>query len=68
MHFSIPDTEEFSDESGSTYMVRTVTRNDWNTGVILLDGGGIFMFTIYWFNFLFAKVGVVPTVFIYNYI
>jgi len=22
MHFSIPDTEEFRDESGSTYMVR----------------------------------------------
>lgn len=24
MHFSIPDTEEFSGESGSTYMVRSV--------------------------------------------
>jgi hypothetical protein len=47
MHFSIPDTEEFSDESGSTYMVRSVIgRNHRKTGVILLEENGTFVFSI----------------------
>ena len=33
MHFSIPDTEEFRDESGSTYMVRCHWQKFVETGV-----------------------------------
>lgn len=45
MHFSIPDTEEFSDENGSAYMVRSVTfkQSPWKQVSAVVEMNDIFV-------------------------